>query len=1409
MRLTTRLALLLSFALPGTVGAQPSSPANVGDNANIIPIYKSADPPAADDYLRGNLLGQRCNEASIGISSINPDHMMIFCNDYRATFNFDDALVPSGKTTLIASAWNGIKTFFAWLTGRPREPDMRKIIATAEAGVGGGVSYDGGTTFQGFMVPGGPNDNTPASLGHPGKLLGLQGYSDPFAISMKDGRVGVAYIGFTRDKVTGEHTQSAIFFTRYRDRNASDVVHDWEYEFTSMAGYSKNLKQGQFLDKVSAAQAPDGTLYIAFTRFTGSAGSANIFLAQSVDGGLTWDSASIDKDAKYGQAALPLVNPTDASSVGVLWRTFVENGLLFKSTSKGTKNVDLFADDPEGPYQPFDQYSQAVSNEDPERVAFRALAFPAADYTPDGSRLVAVFTEWTDLGTGLPGTTGYPMPMTVMKVSTDQGATWSGRYVLNVLNGEWDQVPASPERLGFFSPARPVGAQMMPAVSCTVGNQCLVVWKQSFQADLVPGGPENAGSLVTAGLTRRFDVRGALVTFDGATPNVSPSFQISRYGYRQPEPNETPDDVADDDNWIAKMELPNGTTYPIVDDGNRNHTGGGWMAFAGDYIGVEKVRGEDGNAAFMVAFSDNRYNIWPWQTEAGGLVPSGEEWRYYPVFMAPDDPENAIPGVSCRNYGSRVQSVMAARVNTSELLLNAPTNRKPFEGATPVCGDPTPGSTAKVDCIEFPLSVRNNAGVERRVTLSLSSGSFAKRAFDPSLDDGTDYPYPLQTGEVTIYPYSSYSLNVYAFDENPVTVTATAWNGPAEPAPGEPDPAVTATATITFNDPAVRAASADNPSFTYVPSTVNIESGSARSGSARSGSARSGSARSGSARSGSARSYPVPEDPVPGETVYDVIDYTYVVTANSPDDAGTYLSLFNIDPAYEGSYVFQVFVTKPLTSFMTDADDTCSAFNWTEGALIGHISDPTNPLVSGSARSGSARSGSARSGSARSGSARSAIPSEGDPLVQNTSFTLGSSTELGEASASSTTSLELLSAAEETAADHCRIDLCTLAAPRLPNEVTILVRAYQIKPDGDIPVKYDPDGSRTSTPTPPSVAVAEYSCDDPSCTAALGPDLVVQTDPTPAPPIVPNTRVRAGEQVSFPDITITNQGVDGECGTADDPLPCGDARPHEWAVYASTEPDFAKVPRWNCAVDDCDPLSGEISGTVKLNDDPEAGPVTVLLTTGTHEVTLAVGDAEEAVVGNLTIPTSLPRTNPDGTGTYSLHFYDDRGRIVNELDETNNHWTEGPIIVEAPGYGFLGLQSPCSGMTCDKTGTLPLAWQFTDGSTPIDSVSTLPRLKFYGGCPAPLGPDGYPSGTILASSSPDPTDLTSGASGWQYFPDPGMVRLQYTWQFNFDATGLPRGSCYSMYIAVPDTGQVIGSTEEGLRPFGPFSITPR
>lgn len=1414
MRRASWLALTLVFlaGLCATVAvqAQTTPPVSVGDNANIIPIYKSSEPPTGDDYLRGNLLGQRCNEPSIGVFENNPQTMMVFCNDYRATFNWDDAIVPAGRTSLVAAAWSAVKTFMARATGRPApQRGTPRIIASAEAGIGGGISYDGGTTWQGFMVPGGPHDNTPASLAHPGKALNLQGYSDPWVINLGNDTIGLAYIGFTRDKVTGQSNTSGIFFTRYRNRNNSDTVHNIEYVGTSAVAISNNLAEGQFLDKVGGTRGADGRIYITFTRFTGSKGSSNIFLARSVDG-VNWVSEAIDTNSKYGQGTVALANPDPAKAgvVGVLWRTFGTNSLVYRRYGKGTKNIDLFAGDPQGPYLPFDQYAQAISSTDPNRVAFRALAFPAATYTPDGSKILVLFTEWIDLNTGRPGTSGNPKPMIVMKVGSPDGASWSKRYVLNWSNGEHGSVPPSPDQLGFFNTLTPegtrrsVGAQFMPAVACN-GAQCLVIWKQDFSSQLSTGGPENSSKPVMSGLGRRFDVRGALVTLGGAEPGLSASFQASRYGYKDLAGTDRPGDISDSGDWIATMVLPNGTTYPLVHWGNRSHTGGGLLAFVGDYLSVAAVPGEPpGRPGFMVAFADNRYNIWPWQTADGNLVPKGQEWAYYPVFMAPNDPENKIPGVSCVNYGSRVQSVMAARVSTLPLLLTAQTNHKDFcataggacPAATPVaCGGSLgPGGWVPSEqCVEFPVSVRNNTNGPQSVSLELtgtstcgSAGnepcfSFAKRPYNAALD-GVDtcgatgntpcsYPYKLTTGTVEIFPYSSYSLNVYAFNGNPVTLKATGAGSVAE---------------LVLNGPG--AVTSGDPAFAYVPSKVTIESGSARSGSAR-----SGSARSGSARSGSARSYPVPDDPVPGQTVYDVIDYTYVVTPSSTDDAGSYLSLFNIDPAYEGSYVFQVFVTKPLTSFMTDKDDSCTAFNWTEGALVGHISDPSNPLV------GSARSGSARSGSARSGSARSAIPFDGDPLVHNTSFTLGSSTSLttAQSGAVATTS----ATAAGSAGLGCRVDECSLAAPRFPNEVTILVRAYQITQDPD--AIYDPDGSRTGIPTPPSVAAAEYSCDDPSCTAALGPDLVVQTDPMPSPSVTPTT-VPAGGQVTFPTVTVNNEGTPGQCGTETVPRPCGGARAHEWAVYASTEQDFEKVPRWNCAVDDC-ATEKHISGTVKVNGDPTEGPVTVQLAAGSH-AEVSVGEMETTPVGTLTIPLDIARPN-DGQGTYWLHFYDDRGRLVNELDETNNDWTEGPITVVAPAYQSLGLQSPCSGFTCDKTGTLPLAWQFTRGSVPVDSVANLPRLKFWAGCSLPI----YPIGSPAAVSEPNPADLTSGQSGWQYFPYAGMVRPQYTWQFNFDATGLPRGTCYTMWIEIPSTSQVVPPTDPTLAPLGPFLITPR
>ncbi len=126
-------------------------------------------------------------------------------------------------------------------------------------------------------------------------------------------------------------------------------------------------------------------------------------------------------------------------------------------------------------------------------------------------------------------------------------------------------------------------------------------------------------------------------------------------------------------------------------------------------------------------------------------------------------------------------------------------------------------------------------------------------------------------------------------------------------------------------------------------------------------------------------------------------------------------------------------------------------------------------------------------------------------------------------------------------------------------------------------------------------------------------------------PASPPPGSRPGDRSSFPTVTLTNEGVDGQCGTEASPKPCGDARAHEWAVYASTEADFDKLPRWNCSVDDCTRRGrAYISGTVKLNDNPANGNRHVAAEDREPRHALPVGGTEEAVVGSLTIPADTP-----------------------------------------------------------------------------------------------------------------------------------------------------------------------------------------
>ena len=578
------------------------------------------------------------------------------------------------------------------------------------------------------------------------------------------------------------------------------------------------------------------------------------------------------------------------------------------------------------------------------------------------------------------------------------------------------------------------------------------------------------------------------------------------------------------------------------------------------------------------------------------MVPApadGSEWQNFGDYGA------AGTGGTCINPGSRDQNVMTAHISTG-LLVTAPTNFKPFQAPL----------------IEFPMTVWNNTGADRQFGLALvGNGSFAK-------EPGGDPPYqfPLKDGGVTVFAYSSASINVYAFDATPVTVKVTECTLNGCGAVGSP-----LTGSITFNAPTA-APPGGAPAFTYASSAI---------------------AANPVPRNPVPRN-PVPKNPVPRNAVngdvYDVIDYSWTVNPTSQGDAGTYIALANVDRAYANDYVFQLFVTKPSTLFT--AED-CVPANRTLGTLVGHISDPANPVP---------RNPVPRNPVPRNPVPRNAPPS--DQLVQNSSFTLESSESVS--SLSAFTMSGGTSGPCDSTSGAGLIGVCTLAAPRPANEVTVTLRAYQVTQNPSVP--YDPHGDITGTATPPSVTVADYWCTsaDQGCSfAQSGPDLAVPDPPAALPNVNPTT-VPAGQTVTFPlaSATIQNKGTE----TADG---------HRVGYYISAASTIAAIPR-------------RADGTI----DTASSTYTRMLDS-VNMPALAAGQNEAVNPGSLTIPVDIPRPNLGGTGTYFLYAYVDDLRHVNELDEDDNVIQGGPITVQAPASALaLGPATLWIGLTnSDDQGT--------------------------------------------------------------------------------------------------------------------------
>ncbi|MGB5660599.1 MAG: Ig-like domain-containing protein, partial [Thermoanaerobaculia bacterium] len=566
-----------------------------------------------------------------------------------------------------------------------------------------------------------------------------------------------------------------------------------------------------------------------------------------------------------------------------------------------------------------------------------------------------------------------------------------------------------------------------------------------------------------------------------------------------------------------------------------------------------------------------------------------EDWEAFGIYTPAGydiDENGEIRVNSCRNPGSRDQNVLTAKISLG-LRVTAPTNYKPFD--------------ADAGVIEFPMTVWNNTGQDRQFELtivyddaSLEPPSFAK-------DDLGDYDFPVLSGAVTILPYSSSSLNVYAFDDLPFRVKVEEVESCTEFSCVPVEGGLGLTGSMTLNAPAYAPPGGTTLDYRYQSSQVAVNP----------------VPRNPVPRNPVPRN-PVPRNPVPrNSTVEDVIDYSWTVTTASADDTGTYLTIPNIDKAFQDDYIFQVFITKP--SVLRQVSGECDPSNLPLGTLIGHISDPANPVP---------RNPVPRNPVPRNPVPRNATLS--DTLIQNTTFTLSSDTTAAEGGQP----LSLGNLAPEGCDPMTgggRFGECTLFAPREPGQLTITIRSYQIDEDPD-PV-WNPHGDLDAPQTLPSVIVTDYWCTGPDspdgCAFAQdGPELV--PDVVTAG-VAPET-VRVGQTVTFPlsDFGYTNVGTQA-------------AQEHRIGYYISTADSVSALPR-------------NTDGTIDTSS-----PETELLFS---VAALALQPEDPATVSSaeLTVPLDIPRPD-EGTGTYYVWVYVDDQRVVSELNEDDNFIRGGPITV--------------------------------------------------------------------------------------------------------------------------------------------------
>ena len=490
-----------------------------GDNIAVLPVVPPVDadgdgePDNPNWFKVGDGYLQRQLEATIGASTLNPDHLLAFFNDYRAVDVVEgDVGLGEGDVNVTATTLKIARLLLppTVVSGLPTLQLMAPTNA-AEAFIGGARSYDGGFTWSGFFLPGAPWDDSAVSQAAP--IYGLEAATDPVLACGPCGTFYLVGVSFTRSE------NSKIFVARYRDTNDLEGGDTIVYEGMTVIESGNNAEHGYFLDKpdievdafresVFAKGKPGSEqpvdpcahrVYVTYSTFNGLTKDGKVQtkmnFAVSEDGAQTFETSKISKRFNQNQASAIAIDPRPGlpgesdggGTIYVFWRHFFDPNAIIatKSTDFGGSWTSPEVITDLTPLVPFDQPTipttapgitppdEVALNDGFPELAFRSNGFPAATVTahPNGDGLDAtVFVAWQEqLGVdGRPALGG--QPGIVMMRSDDEGGSWTGFDPSTGVAGDRQAIDKEPRNEPFD-----------PAILMPAGSE-LYAWKNERDA---------------------------------------------------------------------------------------------------------------------------------------------------------------------------------------------------------------------------------------------------------------------------------------------------------------------------------------------------------------------------------------------------------------------------------------------------------------------------------------------------------------------------------------------------------------------------------------------------------------------------------------------------------------------------------------------------------------------------------------------------------------------------------------------------------------------------------------------------------------------------------------------------------------------------------------------------------------